>query len=177
MAEGKPTKPETLAMRQSAVQQLTASEASMSLSAAGSVEAEHVDSKMSALGQVYADSLNAELSLVGVANGIQAVLRDGAAVAVVSDAAVLDHATAAVLVAREVHGPLNPYRHPGSGPRGWQSGGCIRYCRSHRGRIGRRAGAGAHLVHCPHAPSQVELEGIVKKRPSALAEWLFCVAK
>ena len=104
MAEGKPTKPETLAMRQSAAQQLTASQASMSLSAAGSVEAEHVDSKMSALGQVYADSLSAELSLVGLANGIQAVLRDGAAVAVVSDAAVIDHATVGVLVAREVHG-------------------------------------------------------------------------
>jgi len=76
----------------------------MNLSAAGSIEAEHVDSRMSAVGQVYADSMNAELSLVGVANGIQAVLRDGAAVAVVSDAAVVDHATAGVLVAREVHG-------------------------------------------------------------------------
>ena len=112
MAEPNPTKasgaqgkkPETLAMRQSAAQQVTASEASLSLSAAGSIEAEHVDSKMSALGQVYADSLNAELSLVGVANGIQAVLRDGAALAVVSDAAVVDHGTAGVIVAREVHG-------------------------------------------------------------------------
>jgi hypothetical protein len=48
--------------------------------------------------------VEAEMALIGMVSGVQTNLRDGGAGLVVSDAVVIENATAGAVVAREVHG-------------------------------------------------------------------------